>query len=92
MNRIGKSTPKDADGLVVNPVFLGSRHSPQTAGSVVGLDETNLTASNLVRATANGIIDELFSYYQLMQQRTRCVRAAGNAIRHNPLLNQAISV
>ena len=90
MNRIGKSAPKDADRLVVDPVFLGSRHSPQTAGSVVGIDETNLTASNLVRATANGIIDELFSYYQLMQQRARRVHAAGNAIRHNPLLIQAI--
>ena len=90
MNRIGTSAPIDADGLVVDPVFLGSRHSPQTAGSVVRIDGTNLTASNLVRATANGIIDELFSFYQLMQQRVRRVHAAGNAIRHNPLLIQAI--
>ena len=90
MNRIGDRAPKNANNLVVDPLFLGSRHSPHLMGSIYGINEANLSPANLVRATANGIVDELYRYYELMQQPADHVYATGNAIRRNPLLIQAI--
>ena len=90
MNRMGARAPKNANGLVVDPLFLGSRHVSHVMGSICGIDEANLCASNLVRATANGIIDELYRYYKRMQLPAKRVYATGNAIRRNPLLSQAI--
>ena len=90
MNRMGARAPRNANNLVVDPLFLGSRHTPRLTGSISGINEANLSPSNLVRATANGIIDELYRYYERMQQRSKRVYATGNAIRRNPLLIQAI--
>ena len=90
MNRMGDRAPMHANQLVVDPLFLGSRHSSRLTGSIYGINEANLRPSNLVRATANGIVDELYRYYELMQQRAERVYATGNAIRRNPLLVQAI--
>ena len=91
MNRLGEHAPADANGLVVDPVFLGSRHSRQVTGSIVGVDAVNMEPSNLVRATANGIINELFGYFELMQRPAGRLHAVGNAIRQNPLLVPAIA-
>ena len=91
MNRIGDRAAADANGLVVDPLFLGSRHSPRTTGSIAGIDAVNLNPSDLVRATANGVIDELFGHFELMNQRATRLHAVGNAIQRNPLLIQAIA-
>lgn len=91
MNRIGERAPADAGGLAVEPLFLGSRTEPLSRGSIAGIDASNLNPANLVRAMANGIVDELFRCYALAGQPARVVHAAGNAIRRNPLLIQAIA-
>ena len=90
MNRMGACAPLNANNLVVDPFFLGSRHIPHSMGSIYGINEANLSPSNLVRATANGIIDELYGHYKRMPQHAKRVYATGNAIRRNPLLLQAI--
>ena len=90
MNEAGSKAPTNANGLVVDPRFLGSRHKEGVRGSISGIDANNLTPGNLVRAMANGIVGELHAYYALTGQETKTLYATGNAIRLSPLLIEAI--
>ena len=90
MKGMGERAPENANGLVVNPFFLGSRHSGEDMGSVNAIDSKNLTPENLVRAMANGMVDELFGYYRLMQSPAKRVYVTGSAVNRNPLLVRAI--
>ena len=90
MSEAGIAEAQDASGISVDPRFLGSRTDPWVTGSIRGIDADNFQPSNLVRATANGIVDELFSYYSQAGVRAERLFVAGNAARRNPMLRQAV--
>ena len=90
LNGLGSDSPIDADGLIVDSRFLGSRVSRGATGAITGIDAKNLTPGNLARATANGIVDELYDYYQMTGLRATSLHASGNAVRRNPLIRDAI--
>ena len=91
MNKIGATATEDAEGLVVDPRFLGSRTDQHISGSVQSIDTQNLTPRNLVRATVNGMVDELYQYYQTASLPATSLHATGNAVRRNPLLGETIA-
>ena len=90
MNEAGRTEAKDADGLTVEPLFLGSRTDSRATGSIRGIGESNLRPSSLVRATANGIVDELFDCFARAEAHARQLFVTGNAARRIPMLREAV--
>lgn len=91
MNTSGADAPLDAAGLKVDPSFIGSRERDVASGSILQIDDQNLTLSNLVRAFANGIVDELFDYYEESGVAATDLRISGNGVRENGLIREAIA-
>ena len=90
MNEVGVAEVLDANNLTVNPRFLGSRTDHCASGSIRGINASNLRPSCLIRATANGIVDELFGYFLQAETHAEQVFLTGNAARRNPMLRQAV--
>ena len=90
MNAAGDSESLDANGLTVDPLFLGSRTDDRTTGSILGIDSENLRPSNLVLATVNGMVDELFGYFPKSEPSLGKLFLIGNAARRIPLLREAV--
>ena len=90
MNETGSGEAQDASGLTVDPRFLGSRSDHCATGSIRGIDAGNLRPSSLIRATANGIVDELFSFFSQAKVHAGRLFVTGNAARKSPLLRQAV--
>ncbi len=91
MNLLAAET--DAGGLMVDTRFAGTRAEPGRRGVIAGLSEDNFTPARLIRATLEGMADELFEGYAAMlphlPEPPRTLVASGNAVRRNPAL-QAI--
>ena len=90
MNLEGDSESLDANGLTVDPQFLGSRTDDRTTGSIHGIDSENLRPSNLVFATVDGMVDELFGYFSECEQSPRSLFLISNAARKFPLLREVV--
>ena len=90
MNEAGGAESQDASGLTVDPRFLGSRTDHCATGSIRGIDAGNLRPSSLIRATANGIVDELFNFFSQPRVHAGQLFVTGNAARQSPLLRQAV--
>ncbi len=75
--------------------LAGTRAEPELRGLIAGLSEGNFTIEELIRATANGIIEELKRFYDAMAAgvpggltRGQLV-GSGNGLRRNRLLRQS---
>lgn len=82
-----------ADSLRVRPTFDGARHRPQDGAEFTGLRRVNFTPAHVVRATIEGIADELGAFYDAMRAAGfagQSLAGAGNALRRNALLRQAV--
>ena len=90
MNVAGDSQSLGANGLAVDPLFLGSRTDDRTSGSILGIDSENLRPSNLILATVNGMVDELFGYLPRCEPNTSKLFLIGNAARQIPLLREVV--
>ena len=90
MNAMGGTQALDANGLTVDPRFLGSRTDHPANGTIYGIDASNLQPSILIRATANGIVDELFGYYSRAGAYAGHLFITGNAARQVPMLHEAV--
>ncbi len=91
LNQLGAEAGPDARGLRVLPRFLGERNAPEERGVITGIDTGNMTLGTLARALAFGIIQNLFEMFPntVLEQRRQVV-GTGNALRRNPLLQQAV--
>ena len=90
MNEAGGAEAQDANGLTVDPRFLGSRTDHRATGSIHGIEAGNLQPSSLIRATANGIVDELFDYFSKVGAHAEQLFVTGNAARQIPMLREAV--
>ncbi len=88
------SVSPDADGLVCEPLFRGTRRQPTVRGRFEGITFQNFTPGHVARAVLNGIADGFAWFYENADQArpTNCVRivGSGNGMRQNPLLVESI--
>ncbi|BCX03187.1 MAG: xylulokinase [Candidatus Roseilinea sp.] len=85
--------PPGADGLRIWPTFDGARHRPGSSAAFTGLRRANFTPAHVIHATIEGIADELGAFYDAMHEAGfagRSLAGAGNALRRNALLRQAV--
>ena len=90
MGRLAAQTAKGASGLVADTRFGGTRDDPGRRGSFAHIDHENLNPANLVRATMEGVVEELAAFSRLVEKPLKRIVAGGNFVRMNPLLLQLI--
>lgn len=82
------------DPLNIATQFCGTREDPSIRGSINHLGVNNFTPKHFIAGTLWGIVDELYSFYQLMgtrlDQKPVKLIGSGNALRMNDVLRQMI--
>ncbi|TCN01874.1 sedoheptulokinase [Paenibacillus sp. BK033] len=80
--------------LRVSASFFGTRENPAAAGSISGIDESSLTAKQLVLGVLSGVADELLgfaaSFPGRLRSRISAIAASGNGIRKNRVMQQLL--
>lgn len=79
------------DGWTFDTRFSGTRSQPGLTACAAGIRFDTFDAKHLIGAVINGIVDELYSYYEKMPDRTgvRTLVGSGNGIRKNAALQRA---
>jgi sugar (pentulose or hexulose) kinase len=91
MNRLAAEADAGAGGLSVDTRFSGTREDPGLRGAVCSIGTQNLTAGNLARAFAQGMVRELADlFHRAAHPGVKRVIAGGNGVRENPLVVEAI--
>ena len=87
LNELGAKAVRE---LAVKPHFLGERYDSSLRGSVSGIDMANFDLGQLAHGLAGGIIENLRDMLPEFAMAGRSgVVCSGNALRQNPLLQQA---
>lgn len=78
----------------VRTTFSGTRENPADTGSVTGIRLDNFRPASLIRGVLNGMAQELYDLYRVIQSgtgiaRTRLV-ASGNGVRKNSALQDIL--
>jgi len=88
------SVPPDADGLICEPLFRGTRRQPTARGRFEGVTFENFTPGHVARAVLTGIADGFAWFFENAGEArpANCVRivGSGNGMRQNPLLVESI--
>jgi len=93
LTRLAGRVPPGAEGLTVEPLFLGKRHDPSARGVIAGLSAGNNTPGHWARAFIEGVVRELAGSYRAMlasglEARKRLV-GSGNGMRKNEVMRGA---
>ena len=76
--------------LVVQTTFQGTRTDPDKTGSITGMTDRNFTPADLVHGTLEGMAQELYDLYMLIEKGTGIhagkVIASGEGLRRNRIL------
>lgn len=78
---------EECSKLIVSTKFNGTRDDPGIRGSINNISAHNFEAQHLVLGVLEGIINELYEYYQPDKSHKLLV-GSGNALRRNPVLQQ----
>jgi sugar (pentulose or hexulose) kinase len=95
LNTLAAAVSEDADGLVCEPFFRGTRRRPESRGMFRGIDERNFTPGHVARAVLNGIAAALHSFFNSAGEHrpptvTRII-GSGNGLRQNRLLVETLA-
>lgn len=87
--------PREADPMVVDTTFDGTREKPDKRGFITNLSTDNFTPQGLARGVLEGMARELLGRYETMAQGLGVSRshivASGNGMRRNPALQRIAS-
>ncbi len=92
MNELGMLSSADAGGIAADTRFLKMGPDVGSEGGFSNIDSSNLIPGNLCRATANGIVEELYQLYLRFEQDASSLYIAGNGVRYNAMLRAEIAV
>ena len=75
--------------------FSGTREEPEKRGSIENISTENFTPGNLIRGFLEGMTEELYERYRIIENATgispKYILASGNGVRRNPYLQKLIS-
>lgn len=75
-----------SSSLSVDTRFAGTRTNSAQCGSISGISTENFTAPQLTLGFLNGMAEELFCMYKLMNVSTSGIVGSGNGLRKNSAL------
>lgn len=94
MEKLLESQDAAHDAWKVRTTFSGTRSNPEDAGSITGIRTGNFCPASLIRGVLNGMAEELYELYGLIENGTGTHRtkliASGNAVRKNPVFQEII--
>jgi len=91
MNGLAQKALYNNDRLKVSTKFCGTRKDSNIRGVISNISEDNFTPENLILGVLQGMVEELYDFYELMPGRSiKRVVASGNGIRKNPVLRLLI--
>lgn len=92
MFQLAQAGERQSDGMEVITSFNGTRSNPDVRGSISNISEDNFTPENMVYGVLQGMAQELYHMYRLIQERTGITAyqmvASGNGLRKNPVLQR----
>jgi sedoheptulokinase len=92
MNRLAGNS--DGTSLKVNTQFYGTRQDPHKLGSIERITPSNFTPRHLVTGFLEGIIGELYQYYEAFPEQIKkqvsTLVASGNGVRSNPAMRRML--
>ena len=90
LSEAASTVPPDANGLVCEPLFRGTRREPLARGRFAGVTFDNFTPAHVARAVLTGIAEGFAWFYENAgsARPSGCGRiiGSGNGLRQNPLL------
>ncbi len=90
MDKLMEEFDSSSNTLKAKTTFSGTRDNPKERGSITGVSFENLNMANLCDSFLNGIVDELYSLYEIIAQNLNkspfIIVASGNGIRQNKAL------
>lgn len=94
MRRLLERQEDSAESWKVRTAFLGTRENPDETGSVSGIRLDNFRPASLIRGVLEGMAQELYDFYLVMQRDAGLSRsrltASGNGVRRNPALQEIL--
>ena len=95
MQELARDYEAVEDPLVIATQFSGTREDPSIRGSISNLSINNFTPKHFVVGILRGIVEELYSFYQILEpklkKRPERLIGSGNALRLNGALRQMIT-
>jgi len=89
-NLLKENPPPSESRLRVDTRFAGTRRNPLLRGSVTGIGTDNFTPGRLLWGLVEGMARELFEFYGESGQARDLLVGAGNGLRKNAALRQAL--
>lgn len=81
-------------GMRVITAFSGTRTDPGARGSISGISETNFTPQGLILGVLDGMAQELYNMYEMIQMGAGITAeqmvASGNGVRKNTVLRKLL--
>jgi len=93
MNGLAAKADADCGGLAMNTLFNGTRLDTSLRGTLTGMNGSNLTAANFIRAAIGGMVNELVGFYRLAEKagaKAKHLAGSGNAVRRNPIVQKEL--
>lgn len=90
------TSDSDNDKIMFRTQFAGTRLNPKQRAVISGLGMHNFDASHLIVGVLEGMVEELYEYYQKFSEADESqafarVIGSGNALRNNPVLQKIAS-
>ncbi len=96
MEKLARAGRKYSGGIFVETTFNGTRDCPDKRGLIGNLDENNFTPEAFAYGVLEGMVRELYDFFEIIQRRTgisiKRFIASGNGLRRNPLLLEMCAV
>lgn len=94
MKKLLETHAKEDDAWRVRTTFAGTRSNPEDTGSITGIRIGNFHPAAMIRGILNGMAEELYELYLLIETGTGTHRtkltASGNAVRKNPAFQKIL--
>ena len=82
------------DAWQIRTTFSGTRSNPEDSGIITGIRTDNFHPAAMIRGVLNGMAEELYELYELIETGTgrhmAKLTASGNAVRQNKVFQQIL--
>lgn len=96
LEMLAKDGMKRSDNMHISTRFSGTRIDPNIRGNITNISEDNFTPEGLAYGILEGMVCELYDFYQIMYKATGVkalhLVASGNGVRMNETLQEICSL
>lgn len=91
LNALTEKAYHETKALSVHTTFAGTRCNLQEKGAIKGITVNNFTPEALSLGVLQGMVDELYDFFQKMEVNTpKAIVASGNVVQKNKVINRLL--